>query len=141
MPGQETGLPPTIAQRLLVVHPDGAAALLGGRDRNSGQIAFPLPDDDARFETIELPRKGRLWSWTIQRFRPKSPPYAGPQDFTPYAVGYVELGDAIIVEGRLTGVPFDALHIDMPMQVVVERFVLESGEPRFTYAFAPMGEN
>ena len=140
MPAQEAGLPPVIAERLLVVAPDGAAMLLGGRDRVSGRIVFPLPDDDARFETIELPRSGTLWSWTIQRFRPKSPPYAGPEDFNSFAVGYVELDDVIIVEGRLTGASFDALHIGMPMHVVTERFVLESGEPRLTYAFAPVEE-
>lgn len=138
MPARDPKSPPPIAERLLVFDADGVAALLGGRDQSSGRIVFPLPGDDAGYETIELPRHGKLWSWTIQRFRPKSPPYVGPLNFEPYAVGYVELGDAIIVEGRLTGVPFEALRIGMPMQVVAERFVLESGEPRLTYAFEPM---
>ena len=40
-----------------------------------------------------FPAKARLWSWTVQRFRPKSPPYAGPVAFEPYAVGYVDLGE------------------------------------------------
>lgn len=140
MPAQDPGSPSPIAERLLVLDANGAAALLGGRDRASGRIFFPLPGGDARYETIELPRRGKLWSWTVQRFRPKSPPYAGPLDFEPYAVGYVELGDTIIVEGRLTGAPFEALRIGMAMEVVAERFVLASGEPRLTYAFAPVGE-
>ena len=82
-----------------------------------------------------LPRVGRLWSWTVQRFRPKSPPYAGPEVFEPYAVGYVQLGDTIIVEGRLTGISFDALRIDLPMRLVTESFDLATGENRMTYAF------
>lgn len=131
---------PAIAEHLFIVEPDGCATLFGGRDKENGRIVFPAPADEERFETILLPRTGTLWSWTIQRFRPKSPPYAGPEAFEPYAVGYVALGNAIIVEGRLTDVAFDGLHIGMAMQVVAERFVLESGEPRLTYAFAPAGE-
>lgn len=131
---------PAIAENLFIVEPDGCATLFGARDKENGRIVFPVPVDEERFEKILLPRTGTLWSWTIQHFRPKSPPYAGPEAFEPYAVGYVALGDAIIVEGRLTGVAFEGLHIDMAMQVVAERFVLESGEPRLTYAFAPEGE-
>lgn len=137
MSAQDRELPPFIAERLLIVAPDGKVILLGGRERAGQRIVFPLPADDARFELIELPRTGSLWSWTVQRFRPKSPPYAGPEAFEPYAVGYVMLGDAIIVEGRLTGSSFDALHIGMSMEVVAERFLLPSGAARVTYAFAP----
>ena len=49
-----------------------------------------------------LARRGTLWSWTIQRFRPKSPPYTGPEEFEPYGVGYVELPGEVRVEARLT---------------------------------------
>lgn len=141
MPATDHGSLPAIAERLLVVAPDGVVTLLGGRERASGQISFPMPDDETRYEMIELPRYGTLWSWTIQRFRPKSPPYAGPENFVPYAVGYVQLANAIIVEGRLTGLPFEALHIDMPMQVVAESFPSADGTARLTHAFAPVGEN
>jgi uncharacterized OB-fold protein len=133
-------LPPAIAERLFLADSEGSIVLLGGRDRESGRIVFPVPDDAERFDIVELPRTGTLWSWTVQRFLPKSPPYAGPDGFEPYAVGYVELGEVIIVEARLTGVAFDALHIGMPMRVVAETFMLGNGEPRLTYAFAPVGE-
>ena len=50
-----------------------------------------------------LARRGTLWTWTVQRFRPKSPPYAGrPEEFEPYGVGYVELPGEVRVEARLT---------------------------------------
>lgn len=128
-----------IAPHLLSIQ-DGAVTLIGGRDRENGRIVFPLPNDEARFEPMLLPRHGTLWSWTVQRFRPKSPPYAGPEAFTPYAVGYVALGETIIVEGRLTGVDFDGLRIGMAMTVTAEPFVLASGETRLTYAFVPSAE-
>jgi uncharacterized OB-fold protein len=132
---------PIIADDLLVVE-DGRIALLGSREKSSGNIVFPARSlDDDRFEQIRLPRQGRLWSWTIQRFRPKSPPYDGPEDFEPYAVGYVLLDGALIVEARLTGVAFDALAIDMPLHLVPLPFLSASGEQRTTFAFAPVGDN
>jgi uncharacterized OB-fold protein len=135
-------LPPPIDDRLLHFDADGALALLAVRERDGGRLVFPAPGeaDSDRFEPVLLPREGRLWSWTVQRFRPKSPPYAGPEAFEPYAVGYVALGDAIIVEGRLTGAPLDGFAIDMPMRLVAEPFTLESGERRMTFAFVPITE-
>lgn len=135
-------LAPPIDDRLLHLDVDGALALLAARERESGRLMFPAPGDadPERYESVLLPREGRLWSWTVQRFRPKSPPYAGPEAFAPYAVGYVALGDAIIVEGRLTGAPLDGFAIDMKMRLVAEPFTLESGERRTTFAFAPITE-
>ena len=132
--------PPPIDDRLLSLDAAGHPTLYAGRDRETGRLVFPPPADEERFERTPLPREGSLWSWTVQRFRPKSPPYAGPEAFEPYAVGYVALGDAIIVEARLTGAPLDAWRIGMPMTLVGERFDLAGGSPRTTYAFMPTGE-
>lgn len=132
--------PPPIDDRLLTTNTDGMLTLLAGRDRETGAIVFPAPSDADRFETVDLPRTGVLWSWTVQRFRPKSPPYAGPEAFEPYAVGYVALGDAATVEGRLTGAALDGFAIGMPMQVVPEPFTMSDGVTRLSFAFAPMGE-
>ncbi|WP_410606105.1 Zn-ribbon domain-containing OB-fold protein [Amycolatopsis sp. lyj-109] len=41
---------------------------------------------------MTLPAEGTLWTWTVQRFAPKSPPYVPPAGgFRPFALGYVEL--------------------------------------------------
>ena len=78
--------------------------LIGGRRKSDGEIIFPMPDGDAArdYDAIPLSRTGTLWSWTIQSFRPKSPPFVGPDEFTPFALGYVELPGEVIVETRLT---------------------------------------
>jgi len=131
--------PPPIDDRLLSLDASGRPTLHAGRDRQSGRLVFPPPADHSRFALEPLPREGRLWSWTVQRFRPKSPPYAGPEAFKPYAVGYVALGDQIIVEARLTGAPLDGYKIDMPVVLVGEAFELADGSRRTTFAFAPGG--
>lgn len=118
------------------------ARLIGGRRRADGKIVFPLPQGAAAeaFEAVDLPSHGALWSFTVQRFRPK-PPYAGPGDersFAPYAVGYVELPGAVIVESRLVTADFGALRIGMPMTFTLETFRTDpDGQDVLTYAFKP----
>lgn len=109
--------------------------LIAGRRFDDGVLLFPMPTSSEAdsYEPVPLPRTGKLWSWTIQSFRPKSPPYAGPEAFEPYAVGYVALGDLLIVEGRLTCI--DGLEIGMDMTLTFIPF----GNGRMTYAFAPAG--
>lgn len=130
-------LPVPIADGLIC--PDaGGIALLASRERATGRLCFPArPEDDTGYDRIVLPRTGRLWSWTIQRFRPKSPPYAGPEAFEPYAVGYVELDGALIVEGRLVDVAFDELSIGMAMRIVPLPFEMMDGALRTSFGFAP----
>lgn len=129
--------PPPVDDRLLSLDAAGTPTLYAARERESGRLVYPPPTDDDRFALEPLPRSGTLWSWTVQRFRPKSPPYAGPESFEPYAVGYVTLGDALIVEARLTGAPLDGYRIDMPMTLVAEQFERADGAVRSTFAFAP----
>lgn len=127
-------LPEPIDARLLRVDVDDGVTLLAGRNAK-GRVVFPLLESGSDWEETELPREGTLWSWTIQRFRPKSPPYAGPEAFEPYAVGYVDLG-SIIVESRLIGA-IDGFRIGMQVVLVPEPFMLADGTPRLTFAFAP----
>ena len=114
--------------------------LIAARDRRSGRIVFPRPPQDERFEEFILPRHGTLWSYTVQRFAPKSPPYAGPTPFEPFAVGYVEIAAMVIVEGRLTGVAFEQLRIGMPMEVTIIPLRTDpDGTVVTTFAFQPHG--
>jgi uncharacterized OB-fold protein len=115
--------------------------LIGGHHRETGRVVFPCPDDGARWEAVDLPRRGTLWSWTVQRFRPKSPPYIGPEDFAPFAIGYVELPGATIVETQLTGVDFDRLMIGMAMTLTTMSFATDAnGNEVRLYAFTPATE-
>jgi uncharacterized OB-fold protein len=117
--------------------------LLGGRRKTDGRIVFPLPRgvESDSYDEIELPAEGTLWSYTVQRFRPKTP-YNGPgdeQNFTPYAVGYVELPGSIIVESRIETDDPARLEIGQRMAFCRQKFRTDAdGSDVFTYAFRPI---
>lgn len=112
--------------------------LVGGRHRVSGRIVFPCPPG-RDYAPHPLGRAGTLWSYTIQRYRPKSPPYAGPEDFAPWAVAYVELPGEVIVEARLTNVALDAIQIGMPLELTFVPLDPAATDPVITHAFQPSG--
>lgn len=96
--------------------------LQGGRCRSCACVTFPLQSTCPRcteedMSTVELPLEGELWTWTIQGFPPKSPPFAPGQVFSPYGVGYVDLGE-VMVETRLTSADPECLEIGMRMRLV-----------------------
>jgi uncharacterized OB-fold protein len=119
-----------------VFETEPAPRLFGGRERQSGKLLFPCPSDQRSFDREELPRHGTLWSFTIQRISPKSPPFHGTQPYTPFAVGYIELPGALIVESRLTEVQFDRLRIGLPMELTTLSLYTDAqGTDVLTYAF------
>jgi len=106
--------------------------LIGGRKAN-GEIVFPLPDEPLEpLERVALATSGTLWSWTSQEFQPKSP-FAGPEPFEPFLLGYIELANEVIVESRIVETSIDRLELGMPMQLVIVPF----DDRRSTFAFRP----
>lgn len=90
--------------------------------------------------TTPLAQKGVLWTWTVQRFPPKAPPYAGPTDperFRPFAVGYVELPGQLRIEARLTDCAFDDLRFGLPMVLTTEPLDPTNPASAVTFAFRP----
>jgi uncharacterized protein len=127
--------------------PSDQPALIGSRCVDCGNHMFPVQDSCPRCsgsstETVELERRGRLWTWTVQGFPPKSPPYAGdddPKTFRPFGVGYVELPGQLKVETRLTESDPEQLEIGMEMELVIIPLTKDDdGNDIVTFAFAPV---
>jgi uncharacterized OB-fold protein len=120
--------------------------LIGSVCDECGTVTFPRQDScprctSQRVSERRLARRGTLWTWTIQCFPPKSPPYAvaPADDFEPYAVGYVELPGEVRVESRLTESDPERLAIGMPMELTLIPAPGDSGA--MTFAFRPLEED
>ena len=126
--------------------PSDEPTLIRSRCTCCAIVTFPQQDSCPRCGSTEmaehlLARRGRLWAWTTQHYPPPSPPYTGPTgaDFAPFAVGYVELGDEVRVETRLTEADPDRLTAGMEMELVVVPFRTDDdGNEVVTFAFQPV---
>jgi uncharacterized OB-fold protein len=122
--------------------------LVGSRCRVCRTAVFPASPGCPRcgsdeIERHELPRRGRLWTFTTQSYLPKEP-YTGPETeetFTGFTLGYVELPGEVMVETRLTEPDPARLEIGMEMEVVIVPFRTDpDGTEMLTYAFAPVAD-
>jgi uncharacterized protein len=117
--------------------------LLGATCRACATTTFPRQPSCPRctgtdMDDTALPRRGTLWSFTVQGFRPK-PPFAGSDSLVPYGVGYVDLAGTVIVEGILTENDPARLRIGEPMDLVFLPLRADAdGTQVLTYAFAPV---
>jgi uncharacterized OB-fold protein len=132
---------PPIAAGLWTETADGPR-LVGSKCRNCGTVNFPRQDSCARCAAADseehlLSPRGELFTWTVQRFRPKTPPYTGPEEFEPYGVGYVELPGECRVEAILTTADPDELRIGREMELTLIPATGPDGAAARTFAFAP----
>lgn len=116
--------------------------LIGSICERCGTVTFPRQSSCPRctseqVRTHELATRGELWTWTLQCFAPKSPPYpaAAVEEFEPYGVGYIELPGEVRVEARLTESDPTRLRIGMPMELTL--VPVPGHRDRLTFAFAP----
>ncbi len=130
----------------LFTWPAERPCLVGSRCVECATVVFPAADTcprcgSAQVESHELARRGRLFTYTTQNFLPKEP-YAGPETeetFAGFTLGYVELGDEVMVEARLTEPDPERLQIGMEMEMVVVPFRRDAdGTEVLTFAFAPI---
>ena len=119
-------------------------ALVGSRCAGCEVTAYPADGSCPRCgrdtETVTLSTSGTLWTWTVQRYAPKSPPYVPPPEgFRPFAVGYVELPGEVKVESRLTECDPAVLVNGMEMELVIVPFRTDDdGNEVVTFAFRPV---
>jgi uncharacterized protein len=125
--------------------PDDSPQLIGSRCGDCGAATFPVQQRCPRCSGGEmsgllLPRSGTLVTWTTQGFPPGAP-YAGPagDDFVPFGVGLVQLGDVIRVEGRLTENDPAKLKFGQQVELTMVPFTTDAdGNEIVTFAFQPV---
>jgi hypothetical protein len=101
--------------------------LLASRCRSCGVKYFPrryncLKCGSGDMDVIELPKRGRVVSYTIIHFAPKR--FA---KYAPYAVAYIELDDGTKILGQLTDIDLNEIHIGMEVEATLRR-LYEYGE-------------
>lgn len=132
----------------LFTWPSNDPRLLGSKCDNCGVVTFPAQSGcpaccGDQTTTIEMERRGTLWTWTIQGFLPNKPPYDGPETpdtFRPFGVGYVELPSQVRVQTRIKTADVANLKIGMDMELVVEKYIERDGKDVVSYFFTPVDE-
>lgn len=134
-----------VVDGLLADTPDGPR-LLGTRCRGCDTLYFPqasnCPNPTCHAKAVEpatLPGEGTLYSYTIQRYQP--PPLFRMDDWQPYMLGLVDMGEGVRVMGMLMDVEERDVQIGMELRVVTGNLYKdEEGINIRTYKFAPLRE-
>jgi uncharacterized protein len=115
--------------------------LMGSRCAACDELYFPPASACTRclsrqLQPAEIGDRGRLWSWTVQAFLPKTPYDGGEtaETFVPYGVGYVEMPSGIKVEARLASADESQLQIGMAMRLALAPY---GAAGRLTFVFEP----
>ncbi|HEY6316427.1 MAG TPA: zinc ribbon domain-containing protein [Acidimicrobiia bacterium] len=126
----------------------GGARLLGGHCSRCGAWYFPKQwsfcrnpyCDGGQLDDAPLSSRGRLWSWTDNRYAPP-PPYPAREPFEPYGVAAVELpNEQLIVLGQLArGTDLGALSLGKPMTLVVETLYEDEDAEHTVWKWRPEG--
>jgi uncharacterized OB-fold protein len=112
--------------------------LMGGRCKKCGKIHFPprpLCDSclSKEFEWTEIPKKGKLLTYTIIHIAPTQ-----FQAMAPYAMGIIQMENGLKVPGMIKEVLLDQIKIGMPLTLVFEACIATQQWPQWPkYYFKP----
>lgn len=107
---------------------ESSPALVGSRCTTCGTVFFPAERsfcrsprcEGAEFESVELSRRGRIWSYTDAQYQPPAP-YVAADPYTPFTLAAVELAEEkMVVMGQMVpGVTVDDLHVGDEVELVL----------------------
>ena len=122
-------------------------ALLGTRCTTCGTYFFPRESrfcrnpacDGTELEEVPLSRRGKVWSFTDNRYQPP-PPYMSPDPFEPYAIAAVELAEEkMVVLGQLAGVAsIDDLRVGQEVELVLETLYEDDDNAYLVWKWQPV---
>jgi len=121
--------------------------LIASRCKSCGDYFFPEAKTcgnpkcmSSDLEKVLLSRRGRLYTYTINYFKPPLP-YVSPDPFVPYATAVMELEkEKMKIQGQIiSGYAFEKLKIGMEMEVVLELLYKDSeGNDVIVWKFRPL---
>lgn len=129
---------------------DGEAALLGSQCNDCKSYFFPKETFFCRnpsckgssFAEVALSQRGKLWSYTDNRYPPPKP-YVAPDPFVPYIIAAVELDkEKMVVLGQVvSGVSIDDLKVGMEMQLVLDQLYEDDDNEYIIWKWKPVEES
>ena len=124
---------------------DGAEPhLLGTRCSDCGTYFFPPKKGfcgnphctGTDLEEVELSRRGRVWSSTVNRYAPP-PPAISPDPFVPYGVAAVELDEErMVVLGRFDG--DEPLPLGTEVELIVDTLFEDEDNEYLVWKWQPV---
>ena len=125
---------------------EASPQLLGTRCKACGTYFFPKETSFCRnpncagseFEEVPLSTRGKLWSFTDNRYAPPKPYMAG-DPFVPYAVAAVELErEKMVILGQVAGgVGCDQLHAGQEMELVLDTLYEDDANEYLVWKWRP----
>ncbi len=122
-------------------------ALLASRCTTCATYFFPRVEGFCKnpacsgedFETVELSRRGSVWSYTDAQYQPP-PPYIPVSDpFVPFAIAAVELPEGLVVLGQVAeGYGVADLHVGAEVELVVETLHTDATGDRTIWRWKPV---
>jgi uncharacterized OB-fold protein len=117
--------------------------LVGSHCEDCGTYYFPKglscrnPDcTNKRVTDVLLGRTGRLYSYTVQSYRP--PALFRSEPWQPYAIGLIDLPEHIRVMSMLSGFDLDNIEIGTQVELITESlYTDETGTRVHTYKYSP----
>jgi uncharacterized OB-fold protein len=126
-----------------------APALLGSRCTTCATTYFPPTSgfcrnpacDGAEFDSVELSRRGQVWSYTDAQYQPPAPYISRTDPYEPFALAAVELPEGITVLGQVAdGYGVGDLKVGAEVELVVETLNSDEDGALLIWRWKPVTE-
>lgn len=121
----------------------GAIALNGSHCEKCGRYFFPRVErcsvcENKDLDTVEMGRKGKIYSYTVCYFPPPGGKYKG---YFPYTVGVVALEEGILIPARLVTERSEVLQLDADVELCLDSWRDQEDNEIVCYAYRAAGHS
>ncbi len=128
--------------------------LIASRCTRCSNVVFPPVSSDAtaaafycrnpacdgqEHESVELSRRGRVWSYTDAQYQPPAPYVPASDPYRPFALAAVELPEGLVVLGQVAdGFGVADIKVGSEVELVVETLNVDETGERTIYRWKPV---